>query len=389
MAITKTGTTVNVEFDGTKGYDWNTAYSWADVVAASDVGGWGMTYQNNTYFIPFSVHILSGTYFKLYQSNVPLTLVFTCPLPDSVYWYASFAGSHSLIGIDLDYDDVWTVYMMADPLVVPSGNRRAYFGGECTMVNSVIQHAYYGYFYGESESLLSIARNCYWLNCHFGMATNNYSVLENVYKNGGHYGFQTGGTYSVDNVTILRSYNALLWSGGTGTWRNVKMRYTGNYNTMVRAGNGDKLCTFVDCEIDKTKMVFYNSGTGANMVEQELKTTFSIFVKDEDGNDLDAVSVVVYGQDDTILFSDVTDLNGEILDEEIRYYYKWRQVASGATVDEGESDYEPLKIVLSKSGYDTISVYDINIDPGNKTIVRQTLVATEPEPLRLTGLKVD
>lgn len=390
MAITKSGTTVSVEYDGSNGYDWNTAYSWASIVAASDAGGWGMTYQNNTYFIPFSVHILPDTYFKLYQGDTPLVLIFTCPTPDDVYWYRSWGGSHSRIGWDGGYNDVWSVYMSADPDIVPAVSRRAAFWGEVDMINTIIQHAYYGYVNGDSDSLLATVKNCYFLNCWFGMYTGNYTALENVVKTGGFYGFQTAGTYSVDNVTIARSNISLLWSGGSGTWRNLKIQDNNStYETYVRCGVGDRLATFVDCQLTKAGLGFYNSGSGSNLVEQELKTTFSIFVNDEDGNGLNTVSVKLYGQDDTLLLDSATDVNGELLDQETRYYYKWRQVSGGATVDEGSTDYEPLKLVLSKSGYNTLTVHDINVESGVKTTMRQTLVATEPEPLRITGLKVD
>jgi hypothetical protein len=392
MAIYRTGNTVFIEYDGSDGYDWATAFNWQDVVDASDTNGWGMTYQNHVYFIPFAIRLMEGTYFRLYIADESITLVFTGSSPDSgnSYWYRSDYGSFSRIGYTTDHRYLGVVRMLADEDAVPQLNRRVAFWGNVLMKNTIVERGHYGYMNGDSESLLATAENCYFLRFWFGMSTGDYTSLENVIKNGGYYGFQTSGTYSVDNVTLVNSWIAVLWSGGSGTWRNLKIQDNrGPSETYIRAGNGDKLATFLDCQIDKTKMNFYNSGSGSNMVEQELKTTFSIFVRDGDDNVVQGATVNVYGQDDTLLFTDITDVNGEISEESVRYYYKWRQVASGATVDEGTTDYEPLRVEVSKSGFDTITVNEIYIDPGVKTTMRQTLLATEPEPLKFKKLIVD
>ncbi len=390
MAITKSGTRVTLTADGSDGYDWAHPYTMADILAASDAGGWGMTKQNNVYFIPFSIYNTANTYWTIREDNC-ITLIFTCTVPDDVYYINTPVDSHTRIGLDTGYNDIWTVRIIGDIDSIPSNNRRCYFAGDVEMVNTLWEQAYYGYFYGQS-GFLSTARNCMFANCWFGVATGDYTILENVIKTGGYYGFQSAGTYSVDNVLIANSNNAILWSGDSGVWSNVKIQNCDNNHTMIRAGNGDKLATFIDCQIDKNKMTFYNSGSFTCLAEQELKTTFSIFVYDENETVLNNATVSVYGQDDTLLFTDVTDINGEIGNETIRYYYKWRQMAGGSQIDEGTTDYEPLKVVVSKSGYYSTIVPDIYITPGEKTTMRsvvRSIPPPEPEPLRITGLKVD
>jgi hypothetical protein len=373
MTITKSGTRVTLTADGSDGYDWTTAYDMDDILAASDVGGWGMTKVYDTYFVPFTIWIDADTYFNMYLIARTLTVVFTGAVRDDVYSYYSDLNSHTRIGRDLDFNDQYCVHWKNDP-EVPSGNRRTYFGGDVTIANLSLQLSHYTYVVGNATNQ-AVCKNTTFNNLNFGLNVNDYSELYNVQVNVATYGFWVGGNPIMQDCKIINASIGMLASNPYQRAEGLKVYNTESWDTYLRAAAGDKQLELVDCEMEKSKLYFYNSGTTESLSEQWLITTMTLNITDANKNIIPEADVLVLSAAGETLFSGQTDVNGKIDGQEVKYFYKWRIADSTGTLDEGETDYEPLSIHISKDGYDPVSLNEVYVTKGVPTVMNATLLA--------------
>lgn len=384
MPITKLGTKVTVTAESGKGDSWANPYSLDDILAASDTGVWGMTKQYDTYFIPFTIWIDADTYFYCYIAGRTIGVIFTGAVRDDVYSYYSDLTSHTRIGNDQAYNDQYGVFWRNHP-EIPTGNRRTYFGGDVQIANLSLFLSHYTYLWG-TEDHQAVMKNSTLIDLNFAVIANSYAELYNVQRNEGSYGFWVSGEPVYENCTLINANIGILATAAYQKFKGLKIINAELWDTYLRAAAGDKVLDLVDCEVTKAKLWFYNSGTSTSLSEQFLLTTSTIKVTDIDGTPLSGVAVSVLSINGTLLFSGTTDIDGLIDSEEIEYFYKWR-LASGAsgTLDEGETDHEPLSVQISKAEYDPVELKDIYVTPGIPTILRATLLAENPEASGLTN----
>lgn len=370
MAITKSGTRVTLTAEAGVADSWTTAYDMDDILAASDAGGWGMSRVFDTYFIPFSIYVESETYFTCYLISSCIKIEFTGAVRDDVYSYYSSTTSHTRIGRDLDYNDQYAVHWSNNP-EVPSGNRRTYFGGDAMIANMALNLSHYTYLYG-SAGYQAVMKNSYLNDLNFAIVANNYAEMYNVQRNEGTYGFWTGGDTTVyDDCLIVNANIGVLASNPVMRFKGLRIYNTQSYDTYLRAFAGDKVLDLVDCEVTKSKLYFYNSGTNNDCIaEHFLWTTTTVYVKDENGDPMENADVTITAPDDTVLLTAQTNAQGMIDPVEVKYYYKARRANPDTSYDDIIVDYEPMKVTVSKAGYLDGTLSDVYVNAGQETILR-------------------
>jgi len=82
------------------------------------------------------------------------------------------------------------------------------------------------------------------------------------------------------------------------------------------------------------------------------KISYNINVVDAGGNALNGATVKMYDKDNTLLFTETTDANGNIAEQEIT-----RELVSLVVLVVTTDPKSPFKIVVSKAGYKTYEEY--------------------------------
>ena len=138
------------------------------------------------------------------------------------------------------------------------------------------------------------------------------------------------------------------------------------YDTVFKSNNReiltinlDATARLVDCELETWNIVWSGSPTEDGKVERAY--TFKVKVTDKDGNPLQNALVELYDKDDNLVFSDLTDANGETSEHVVvSIVYK-----STETIDKN-----PHTIKINKSGYTPLEA-KITIYDTMKTLVWQ------------------
>jgi len=393
MPITLSGTRIRVEYEvgDPKGNSWGQAFNMADVIAASDAGGWGCTVIDQVYSIPYTLYIAGAeTYFSIsaYSSLQSMVVIFCATAPTDVYQLWQTEGSHIKIGT-FTANYVYPVYIIVST-VVPSVSRRVVMLQDVNCYNVVFNNIQYFYIYG-TEAFPSIVQNVITQNIPFGLATDQYVTLDNVQSLGGSYGLTVNGWASAKNLFVKTHQYGLIIPALNVIARNVNVEDSVIADTFQRCGNSEgKKAYFIDSKIDKSKMWWYTSGSYAfeNKNEQFLQTTLSIYVRDEDGVDIDEANIKIYGSEGTLLL-DTDTIDGEALDNIVTYFTTWRTLdASQQIIDEDSIDYEPFRIVISKSGYKDTIINGLTVMPGDPTNIHVSMTQpTYAEPPEVTVIE--
>ena len=368
-----------------------TWFDMQDVIDASVAGGWNppVTQVENTYHIPYSLYIQGvGTVFNPRSSWAPGTiLLFTSPSPEGVYQFVGQDGAELLIGGTDNspvYNEYPVIFQMDD--ILPTINRRILINCKATFKNVVFLFIYYTYLNGVDDDNRCTLENVFGINLQFGFYFGEFTYAKNVQSIGGYYGLQCTGVGSASDVLIKNHNVGLLVSGQIITMRNILIEESILWDTYQRCGNTDsKILTFIDCRIDKAKMSWYISGSWAfeNKNIQYLQSTFSMYISDELGVALDAANIKLYGSEGTLLL-DTDTIDGEALDNIVTYFETWRTLdGTQQIIDEDSIDYEPMRMVVHKSGYQDTIINGIYVNPGSPTIINismaQPIYAELPE----------
>lgn len=261
-------------------------------------------------------------------------------------------------------------------------NNRIYMVGQVLVANSLFTNFQYGYLYGSSTQP-SEARSTIFSDFHFGLATNFYTSVYDCQFFGGFYGCQFNGADIVDGVLIERCQIGLIHAvtgAGNYYFRNLKMNYitSGTY-TYIRRGSNEKKIYFIDSQILGEGLGWYGSiiGTTIQYNEQFLQSTFNFKINNEDGDNLEGVDIKVYNVKEELVHSGTSDINGED-SEVLSYYRKYFTGTATETLEDGQESLEPFKIIISKNGYETVEIKDLEVVSGIPTNIKTTLKKTAP-----------
>ena len=386
MGITKSGTRVTCTVDGSKGYSVASAFTMNDIFDESEANGWGMiknivglSQLLYVFYVPFSIYIDDDTYFIMYQYGKQLAIFFNCEVPDDYYPFFSRNKSHVLIGREGSGSNQDPVMISVVGVANSTSYRRMWFAGDIKICNLHLFGSNYTYLLGSAaDNAQAIMKNSFLHDLNFALQFNDSAEMYNVQRNKGTYGFWANtieGTAIMEDCVIVYCYYGILCQGYYNRAKGIKIINSEYGDTYMRCGNGgDKVSEWVDCTIDKAKIGWYNSGSTPNTLnEQFLISTTTFHIKDVNNDPVSGASVKVYSAQDTLLFEGITDENGEIIEEEIKYYYAWRIASGAVTDDEGSTDYEPLRIVISKSPFRDTEINDIYIVSGQPTVIYATL----------------
>ncbi|GAG86122.1 unnamed protein product, partial [marine sediment metagenome] len=131
-----------------------------------------------------------------------------------------------------------------------------------------------------------------------------------------------------------------------------------------RPNNTGQVLNCFDSNIDVSSYIYVLTGTGditANNI-----STFKINIADGDGG-----TAKLYDKDDNLIFSEV--LSGE-LQKEVTFEMMEFDTVDGEITKELLTTYEPFKLVITKSGYQDLTIPDIAINAGEQTRIFAEIV---------------
>lgn len=395
MPITLSGTRITVEYQAgdAKGNSWSVPYTFNDIVAASTAGGWNpaVTKVNNLYTIPYSVHIIgAATYFQVLATNtIREVFTFCAPAPTDTNQF-SLEDGNIIIGYMRTNGYEMTGAVFNIDTVVPDNQKGIRLvGNTVRIMASAFWHTRFFYVDGKDVAGNYI-KHCMIHYSHWGPNVIGLEV-DNIMFTGGFYGISS---LSQNNkrVTIAASNYAII----NGVVGNATYYYTGLKvissilgDTYIRLGNtanSHKYIFLIDSEVELEKLKFYVSGTSLTDAYQYIQTSLNVDIRNEAGDLIEAL-VTLYDKDSNVLFSE-TATGGLITDRPTTYGQAYGQANGGVIVEQTWTDFQPLKIVISKAGYQDTFIQNINITKGVKTYIRTTIKATVPEKPTISGVAI-
>lgn len=352
MPITLSDTRITVEFQGgdPKGDSWGDPFTLDDIVAASDAGSWdpAVTKQGIQYLISYSLYIIGAdTYFLAedcqvyfeYHDNVDATRLYILNI--------NFKSQGDLHGMSWLFDFVH--------------NRTGLYirPGDGYIENSKFTGGQYVSFLGSASNNIIIKKTVLEACNYISLAGNNYVEVENITLNNsvGNNILQAYDFVSAENITIIDCpIGIYIYTLQELNLRKLKLINVTNH-LRFRPNQAGQVLNCFDSNIDMTKYTKYTTGTGditANNI-----STFKINIADGDGG-----AAKLYDKDDNLIFSEV--LSGELTKEVV---FERMEVAcvDGELTKELLTTYEPFKLVVSKSGYEDLTIPDIAINAGSET----------------------
>jgi len=192
-----------------------------------------------------------------------------------------------------------------------------------------------------------------------GIKMTKYLDVNEVTVQDANRGWNYGTTteWTISNVTVEYCNTGLyVYDGWSVTVSNS--RFAKNYYTI---GTGD-LATTVrlnDCWADEWKIQW--SGSPSEDAKVERAYTFKVKVTDKDGNAIQNALVELYDKNGNLVFSELTDSNGETSEHSIVSI----TYTSTETIDNN-----PYTVKITKSGYTPLEA-EITIDRTMKNLVWQ------------------
>lgn len=380
MPITKSTTSVNkiivqTTSVDTKGYSWATAWTFDDIVAASDASSWDppVTKANKVYKIPYSILVMSASTYMSDCMTVAQgykTFVFCSSTSTDLNQFQVSNSAHFKCGARLSAISTVGGSFFQDPSILAARNR-IYFIGDVTLTNCTLDNWGNAWFQSDNSGIAS-AKNLTTRQISFGLNCNSSVNIDGMLAVGGTYGMQANGDVSGNNLFLFNHSYAILADAGNSVLKNVKIQDC-TAHTLARLGTGDRTLKFIDCEILPEKTDDYISGSVKSKVEQTLQTTFSGSISDISGNLIDA-SVRLYTRDSS-LHLEVNAPSGIIPDTIVDYFYIYSEASSGVYLIRDVSVYyDPFKMVVSKPGYADTTITNISVVPGVPLNVNATLL---------------
>ena len=141
-------------------------------------------------------------------------------------------------------------------------------------------------------------------------------------------------------------------------------------------------CLFVDSNINPTKIVFTSATTLYGQSITRLLSTFNAYID----NGIGAV-LIIKDKDGNPVYSELL-ASENMTEKEIDYWRNEYKHDYGVVDYNNTYIYQPFSIVVVKEGFDTLVIPNINVTPGQPTIIRGTMVPTAPEPPSISSLQI-
>lgn len=337
-----------------------------------DQNQWGVIWdysENDTYFLDAEIRLgdnTTPTYFK----DVNKLIVFTKRLREycgySIYGSAFpiyiYANAHIQLGelINEETKETWkgcaiTILIGTYEIFLFDGSgtntyRRLY---GCTIINSVTN----------CDMFVRCRANTRLWNCNLNRvfpatidSTNLYRCT--IMKGWAGFSYVSGVAPTIGDYVGHDVYIAAYVVGTSSDVIIRRLKATNAYAVWITSVNHTKDIALLDCELTNWVMRMKGEGQLGKVLR---KYSVNVHIADKDGSDLSEANVVCKDKDDNEVFNVNTDVNGDIVEQEV-VYQEWFQLSQGY---HGESDAEcfsPHKFVASKDGYETLEIDDITIN---------------------------
>jgi hypothetical protein len=173
---------------------------------------------------------------------------------------------------------------------------------------------------------------------------------------------------------------------------NIKSKSVEYFIDAYRTRDG----AYVD--VTDSKIEDFEAVTGTVRTDFEVfnRTTFNAIITNIDGEAQTNVPVKIYSKDGTLLSEALTDIEGSISDVLIVNYWLYKNNTEVTALirdcDITKIINEPFTLIAEKPGYQTLTIPNITVTPGEPTIIRGAMVKKEPlaEDLDLSiGVELD
>lgn len=388
--ITLNGDTIEVVYQSgdAKGNSFANPYTCNDIVAAALAGGWANEVSKNgtSYYINYKLRVYGyGTFFEQTNSSI----VINSPTDHLSVWKMS---------ANFKFDNC--SFKLNNP-IIPGEGGRGLFEGYYEITNCAFFR-------------LSVFR---WSGTKTGYSSTANSKVENVFIADGFQATRTNGRYQEWRKIMVTSNNygvhidvdfpdvfedvmlidSTLYPIFFESYiydiyiKNLKVREAVPKGISVRVRyNEGRNIVMTDCEVDHTSIYAwgYTVPVGNTWhVDMFFKTTFSGFIANGSGSTLN-----VYDKDNNIVHSETLG-SEDIQQKELTYYHllATTEGLSGPTTvipNKVIDDYEPFRAVVSKAGYDDLTIPDINVIAGQPTVIRGELMETAPNPPTVSSVQI-
>jgi len=161
-------------------------------------------------------------------------------------------------------------------------------------------------------------------------------------------------TSTFNNITVETEFLSISW---------MRLRLNSSNKPILN---------FIDSFVPRDDCTWYgqNDTTDAR-IDLNWLTTFIIKTNTPD------CDYILYDKEDNIISEGI--ISGSENEEPITYYSEVVSSALGTTdVVYTKTEYDPLRLVISKQGYETLEIEDVNIIDGQPTIINATLKKSVP-----------
>lgn len=351
--------------DGTKGASFTDAYTFDDIYDTDVANNWGVVVKQGTQFVFYTGLYIDGSLTFFQDDN------------KDIYWNIHLTSYKYLL--DIQYTNI--IFGSYGGCMSFRANRlsssyhtfcRINRNYECRITNTLfdwlrlIFTGHQGYantldnvsIYVLSNTDLQFDTEVKHFIQYQGFCTWNYNL--NI----------------ADVIDLKQGANLYhnFVGNNTVTIRNINF-YDGGYVRIYLTGiNTNSIVNLVDSNFDGYISISTYAGfNGFCEYIYNLKTTFSLLL------DVENYHLIVYDLDDNIVDEqDITDIG---YSEELTFRQDIFYNPPLTTSYTRETNYKhPFRLVATKAGYDDLVIPDIYVTAGQPTIIRGSMVATEPTP---------
>ena len=363
--------------DATRGASFTNPYLLVDIYDTSVSGGWGVVVKaGQSYYITAKLRIESSTtYFQALG---------TLELDPSIYVanqdILTIIQAHVRFGIE-NYDtQTYSSFNLTFRLGVQftiANTTGGSFAARNTLFNNIMWFAWSG-----TVNYTQSVIDCTFNNCRNALGNPSAGfIAQRIRVIGGLWNFNgySAGTFSDIYIGLPFSTNTqfryALSTNHTSTFRNIDLS-SGTAQSLIIL-RSVSIMNFINCKRNSASpyFLFY-----APLANADVRGNFlSEFILNFN---LTGVTYVVYDLENQVVINGVAD-NTATFD---LTYYSERSVTD-ATVSQTTTIYnpQPFTVVLSKTGYKTVTISDINVTEGLPTIIRAELELTD---LTITAIQI-
>ena len=192
-----------------------------------------------------------------------------------------------------------------------------------------------------------------------------------------YYGLSIYGDISIDNSIISDCYYGLLidnlFFNGDVEVNNISFQNVQNDNVRFRLNNNVSTTNLVDCVINLQLYSIWILASGSTGSAAVNNITTCKFILAEGNNTI----VTIYDNNGKIVYDDIV---GDSLELENTLIYESLKIEheNGIITSEAFNSFGPFTLVAEKTGYQTLTIPNITVTPGDPTIIRGAMVKKEP-----------